>query len=527
MNGNLQNIFTTLVFASAALAGGTSTAQDVSARISTRETYVGMPVVLQISISNAEDYQMPELPEIDGCSVRAAGVPSQASQITIINGRRSESRSVTMRYLITPRRAGTFQIPALTVRVDGRTVTTRPQPFVATQSETGDLMFVEVEGGDQRVYVGQSLKLKLKIWLKPYRDRQRQTVLNADQMWQLVSSESSFGSFSDRLQQMAENNERPRGREVLRDDGQGNRRGYYLYEIDATIYPTRPGKIDASDIQIVVQYPTQLSRARDPFASLLGERSLSGSRLMRQMMDDDFFRSPFERRLTVSSSRPIVAEAKTDTTEVLPIPTEGRPADYRGAVGRYQMVAEAGPTNMQAGDPITLRLGILGNGPMELVQAPPLSEIASLTADFKVADQSLAGFVRDDTKVFATTIRPRNADVKQIPPIPFSFFDPDTASFETVYSEPIDIQVEAAETLSLDAIVSNSPARNRSSSDNDRADTGTGEPQGPTCRTTRRPMYWFPGIRRKAVRCGGVSSCRLSPGRSCWPPRPWSPCSNG
>ena len=171
------------------------------------------------------------------------------------------------------------------------------------------------------------------------------------------------------------------------------------------------------------------------------------------MMDDEFFSSPFGNRLTVSASRPIVAEAKVDATEVLPVPDEGRPADYRGAVGTYGILTQASPTAVSAGDPITLNIRITGTGPMELVQAPPLSELPLLTADFKVADQSLAGYVQDNTKLFSTTIRPRHEGVTQIPSIPFSFFDPVKGNYETVLSDPIAITVDKSESLSLDAIV--------------------------------------------------------------------------
>ncbi|MCA9008225.1 MAG: BatD family protein, partial [Planctomycetaceae bacterium] len=253
--------------------------------------------------------------------------------------------------------------------------------------------------------------------------------------------------------ELAANNQRPGGREVLRDDGQGNERSYYLYEISATVYPKRPGKIDAEDVQIVVNYPTELGKARDPFAGFFENQGFGGGSPLSQMLDDDFFTSPFGNRLTVSATRPIVGEATVDSTEVLPVPSEGRPVDYRGAVGRYNIVTQATPTDVNAGDPITLNIGISGTGPMELVQAPPLSELPTLTADFKVADQSLAGFVQDDTKLFSTTVRPRRAGITEIPPIPFSFFDPATEKYETVMSQPISITVKESESLSLDAIV--------------------------------------------------------------------------
>ena len=168
-------------------------------------------------------------------------------------------------------------------------------------------------------------------------------------------------------------------------------------------------------------YPTALGRSRDPFSSFFGGSSFGASGLLKQMMDDDLFASPFGRRLTVSESRPIVAEAKTDSTRVLPVPTAGRPADYRGAVEQYRIVTEAEPVTVDAGDPITLRIGIVGDGPMDLVEAPPLADIEAITSDFKVTDQSLAGSVHDETKMFVTTLRPRREGISEIPPIPLSY----------------------------------------------------------------------------------------------------------
>ena len=438
--------------------------QALSTRVSTRETYVGMPVILQIQISNPQEFDLPDPPQIDGCEVKANGAPSQSRHFTIINGVRNESRTITMQYLITPMEAGEFEVPALEVNVDGKIQKSKPFAIVATKSETGDLLFVEVAGGQEKVYVGEPLELKLSIWIKPFRDRTQQVKLTEGQMWQLISDQSTWGSFSDRMQEMATNNRRPGGKEVLRDNGEGERAGYYQYVMNATVYPTRAGSIDASDVKIVVNYPTALGRSRDPFENFFGRNSL-----LKQMMDDDFLGSPFGGQLSVSASRPVVANANVDATEVIPIPMKDRPADYRGAVGRYQIVAKSDADSVAAGDPVTLRIGVQGTGPMELVQAPPLAEIESLTNDFKVADQNLAGFVRDDTKIFVTTIRPRHERVKSIPAIPFSYFDPETESFQTAYSDPIPIRVDAAETLSMDSIVSNS-SRPRRDAVGDRRD---------------------------------------------------------
>ncbi len=449
-----------------------ASAATVDTRISTGEAYVGVPVTLQIAISNASDYEAPSPPVIDGCEVRSAGAPAQSTQITIINGRRRQSSSVTLQYLVTPRREGSFTIPAMTLQVDGKAVKTQPQRFVASRSETGDLLFVSIEGSRQKVYVGQPIDLTLRIWLKPFRDPKTGQTLSEGDMWGLLADSTSWGGFEPRLKELAQKRQRPGGREVLREDSTGQERVYYLYEIEATIYPKRAGKIDADDVQIVFNYPTQLGETRGAMGGLFDD-DMFGNSPLSQMMRDDFFDSAFGRRLAVTAARPIVGQASVDATDVLPVPSEGRPSDYRGAVGRYQIVTQATPTDVDAGDPITLNIGITGSGAMELVQAPPLADMPELTSNFKVADESLAGFVQGDAKLFSTTIRPRQAGVTEIPAIRFSFFDPDSETFQTVASQAIPITVRQSETLALDSIVGpkqGAAARSASSAPSDSPD---------------------------------------------------------
>ena len=462
-----RNLLTALVALVAVAIGSAATsahAADLQAALSSREAYVGAPIILHLEVANASSHDEPTIPEVRGLDIQSAGAPSRSTQTTIINGRRSDRTSATYAWRITPRQAGTFEIPPIDLRVDGQVRSTRPLRFVATKSETGDLLFAEITGQQEEIYVGQPLKLTLNLWIKPYHNDEFDMTLSEENMWQMISEHTNWGVFSERMTELAENRQRPGGKEVLRPDSHGDERAYYLYQIEATIYPKRPGQIEAGDLQIVVDYPTRLGKSRDPFGSMFNDDFFGG---MSPFADRDF--SPFRRNtLSVTASRPVVAEATVAPIEVKPVPTAGRPADYRGTVGQYQIVTQALPTDVKAGDPITLHIGIRGDGPMELVQAPPLAALPQLTADFKVANEPLAGLVEGDTKLFTTTIRPRREGITEIPAIPLTFFDPAKEEFVTVKSDPISIHVSKAERLALDSIVGNAnpqdPAANQEAS---------------------------------------------------------------
>ncbi len=449
-----RNLRTTLSIAALLLVSSISLtvrAAYVRASLSTRESYVGQPITLSIFVANGKQIEPPIIPAIDGLIIKSVGPPTRSTQITTINGRTETTTTQTFTFELTPQKSGRFSLPAISVRIDGTDQSTDPLFFVASKSETGDLAFVEIAGKQREIYVGQAIDLTLKIWLRPYIDRKANITLSASDMWRLISDRSEWGPFTERLQELVDQGQRPGGKEVLRKDRDGVEHSYYLYQVSATIYPKRPGKIDADGVKIVVDYPTALGRARDPMASLLKDFPFPGGRPAG--LDDDNSFSPFATQLVVQSVRPLIVRADVEPINVLAIPTAGQPADYRGAVGKYQIAVDASPTHVKAGDPINVLIGISGTGPMELVQAPPLAEDPELSKNFKVPNAPLAGFVKGDRKIFSTSIRPLRAGVTEIPSIPFSYFDPTTGKFNTVHSATAAIQVDPADMLALDGIV--------------------------------------------------------------------------
>lgn len=405
-----------------------ASAASVELTLSTQETYVGMPIRAELTISDAQNPQQPEFPTIEGVDVVAAGAPRQMSQTMVFNGRVSHKSALTYTWQLTPRREQKFHIPSIKVNIDGRELTTDPTEFVATKSETGDLLFVDVVGQRDSVYVGEPIRLTLRIWVKPYKNARHNITLSASDMLRTLNKESTdWGVFADAIKDLVEKRKGIRGKEVLRADGQGVERSYYLYEFEHTVYPQSQGKLDPGKIQIVFHYPTGLQRGRNFI---------------------------FEDRWALSGVQPLVADAKIEPITVKPVPTEGMPADYRGAIGRYDIATEAMPTKVKVGDQISLRLQVTGGDRLDLLQAPPLAQLPELTRDFKVTEEPLAGVVNHGVKTFVATLRPLRTDVKEIPPIPFSSFDPETHEFVTVKSDPIPIEVSPADELSLANIIS-------------------------------------------------------------------------
>ena len=431
------------LFALLTVQHGGLAAADITTNLSKRETYVGLPTVLRVAINNAVEHSPPVFPDVPGLTIEQAGPPSQQSQITSINGRRSQRTSIIYSFLVTPNKEGVYTIPPIQITADGVKSLTEAVRVVATKSETGDLLFAEINGNQSSVYVGESLELTLKFWIRPYKNAEYQVALTEQQMWQCLSEQTEWGIFNERMSELTKNRRRPGGQLVLRKDSSNQEREYLLYEIKSTLYPDRAVAIDASETRVIFNYPVKLGRSRSPLDIFSNDDFFSGT-----PFGNSGFGS-FGSRLSVTEARPLVADITVQPIEVLPIPEIGRPDTYFGAVGNYNIKADAIPDRVKAGDPITLTLTIQGDGSMDVLRAPELSLQNRLTRNFKVADQSIAGIVTGNKKTFTTSIRPLSPDVEEIPAIEYSFFDPDKEQFVTVASKPIQIKVEEAEVLAL------------------------------------------------------------------------------
>jgi hypothetical protein len=418
----------TTVFLTALLAAGhPARAADVSASVSSREVFVDLPFTLQVAIENARDRKQPQLPQMIGVNVLGDPSESSSSFTQIINGRMTQRETVTLSYRLVATRAGPFTIGPITVIADGKTFRTLPIKMVATTSEKGDLLYLEVAADRDRFYLGETIDLTLEIWLKPFHDPRSNLTLDNGQMWQQIDGRASgLGPFADY--------ERPiRVRTALRADAGGVDREYYVYMLRTRITPQQTGVLTFEDVRVVVRYPLELQRRRS------------------------MFRSDWQ----VSRTRPVVATLHRAAIDVKAPPREGRPPSFTGAVGRFDIDVSAKPTEVAVGDPVTLTMTITDRTPagarLEGLRPPDLGEVPGLSERFRIPTDPLAGVVEGRRKTFTQTIRAKDDTVGRIPGIPFAFFDPRAGRYVTEFSDPIPLSVVPAANISVADVVGSEP----------------------------------------------------------------------
>jgi hypothetical protein len=129
--------------------------------------------------------------------------------------------------------------------------------------------------------------------------------------------------------------------------------------------------------------------------------------------------------------------------EVLPLPEEGRPADFGGAIGQWKLDVTAKPTDVAVGDPITVTIKVSGNGNIDTVPTPKLGPLDG----FKTYDPTTKT-TKDDLnttgeRVMQQVLIAKSADVKELPEVRLAYFDPEARAYKAAVQSPIKLVVKA------------------------------------------------------------------------------------
>lgn len=125
--------------------------------------------------------------------------------------------------------------------------------------------------------------------------------------------------------------------------------------------------------------------------------------------------------------------------EVLPLPDEGRPDDFSGAVGVFSLSSSVEPDRLNVGDIAkwTIRLTGRGNAGEVRLSAPPLD--SSLFKVYPSAGGPNAG--EGTLASLECAIVPLSTQAVETAAVRLTYFDPVSGSYETAVAPPVRIEV--------------------------------------------------------------------------------------
>ena len=145
-------------------------------------------------------------------------------------------------------------------------------------------------------------------------------------------------------------------------------------------------------------------------------------------------------------SSPITLKTKPIVLHILPLPENGKPDDFSGAVGRYSLTALIDQQGIQRGKPFTLKAKIAGEGNLSSLPEPAL-ELGEGLRKLSVTSQdnliksyaAVAG-----SKTFEYVIMPIKEGSSKIGPLRLSYFDPASGQYKTLVSQVFPLNVQSS-----------------------------------------------------------------------------------
>ncbi len=411
---------------------------SATAAIERRDVFVGEAFVFQVQVSGSENPEEPDLSHVTDFTVAFRGGQQNSNRsVTIINGKitKTVQEGYVFSYQLTPKRAGRLLIPSVTVHADGRTTNTEPVAINAKKPVETDDFKLRLQLSKSHCYVGEPITLTVTWYIG-------KDVKDFSFYLPLLQNEDAF-HFADpqidmqsgkKLYRILLGDEEAIG---IKDRGTIDNKDFATISFQKILVPKQPGNISIAPATVTCNaffgYQRRHNRNQDDFFS-------------------DFFNDDFFGRSRRGVYRNIVVPSNAMSLRVSELPENGRPANFSGHIGEYQIEANAAPTEVSVGDPITLTISLSGPDYLEHVKLPELTQQSEFSNNFKIPKDRAIGETSGKAKIFTQTVRALRHDVTQIPSVELPYFDSRSGSYRIARTEPIPISVRKTKVITaLDA----------------------------------------------------------------------------
>ncbi|WP_457574417.1 BatD family protein [Desulfolithobacter sp.] len=414
------------------IAGTIGLAADqvkVAAQLNTSEFPEDQAALLTVTVNGAGSAKVAR-PEAEGLEIIYQG---QNRQMQWLNGKYTSSISFV--FIVQPLKAGNHTIKPIKVEVDGKILETQPvtcnilpvnattapsagkkggAPPVGPQTrlrsgEAEKIGFMRIIPDKKTVYSGELVPFTVKAF---FRQGLRATIKSAPR----ITGDTFMLEYLDDQPQQSEELVDGIPYTVVTWHGafSGVKEGDFSLEVE----------LDAS---LLVR-----TRTRRPASPL--------SPFFNDPFFDDFFGNYTHREVKLVSPELVL--------HVNDLPEEGRPADFKGAIGTFSLAVTGEPLEGKVGDPITLKMKIRGTGNFDRVQAPVFAGNPKEWKSYPPSDQFADQGNGQGEKTFTQVIVPTDRNIGAIPPVSFSYFDPRAETYITLTSDPIPLKLQQDESES-------------------------------------------------------------------------------
>ena len=415
--------------------------------------FVGESFIYQVTLNHIENPSEPDLSSFKNVKIEKLGEQSlNSSSITIINGVRKVEQRIgrVYQYRLTPAESGDLKIPGPVATIDGKQLKGRAISIQVIPPQEQDAILLETSIDKTSVYPMQPFTVTLtasvinlpkgaadtdplsvlttppKLQI-PWYDDESLSGFEPEQSWRSLLQPISTrdGGFSingigdDSINSMFRRRSvgfRPQPKRATRINADGEELDCWVYTFSRTFIPKTIG-----------EFPFGPATAKGTFVTGVQGRGLKGDRIF-------------------AAAEPVIVTVKD-------VPLDGRPDNWMGTIGQFDLEASLTPSTASVGDPLTLRLSLRGRGTFENMSAPDLNAIPEIAENFKIYEATQDTKSDGSGRTFIYSLRPTKVELTEFPAIEVPCFDVDKEEYVSLKTEPISVTFREAEKLSSSDIV--------------------------------------------------------------------------
>ena len=406
------------------LASSQAIAQDkeaVTFEVKLSKSRLGINERLRVDFEMNKDGDNFTPPDFEGFRVLMG--PSQSISSSWINGVRSYSK--TYSYTLAPTSRGKFTIKQATITIDGKiykslsknvevtAAVDKPNDQMSVEDFADDNLHLVAEVSKTSPYLNEAISVVYKLYVSPTINVSNFRPLDNPKYNNFWSQDMPFTRY-----------------DVQNGTYEGKAYRYVVLK-RVVLYPQKSGEltIEPLSLDVTLEVPTN-------------KRAFFGGRIYTQT------------NKTVSAGKRVI--------NVKPLPSEGKPADFGGAVGSFEFSVSTSKTTLNASESLQATIMVKGNGNLKLFQLPEPSLPGALEVyepefneEVRTTLSGMKGKVSNNY-----TIVPSFRGKYPIPSISFSYFDPELEMYKSVASDEIMINVMEGP-LGSGAIASGSSSINK------------------------------------------------------------------
>lgn len=421
-----------VLFVILALAGCLNLyAQQFTASVSKSTVGVGEQFQIDFVLNgNGSNFSPPSFSDFQN-----AGGPYQSSSFQSING--VNSQSITLTYVLIPKKEGTFTIGPATIHSGGKTLNSNPITIKVvkggaapqqqnntarsnTNSSQGAMsdaqvkqnLFLRIVPEKTKVYLGEAVPITIKVYFR--------VDLRGFQDFTLPDYN---GFYSENVPQKGQ-------MQVDREIVNGVQYQVGVFK-QSVIFPQRAGKlkIDPATAQCIVVEQVRSNDPNDIFGQFFGTQK----------------KSVYDIK-----SAPV-------TIDVMPLPQTDKP--FSGMVGHINIKSTLDKSTVKANDAVNLNVTVSGDGELKLIDSIPFK----FPPDFDHYDPKLTDHLTVNpsgvtgSRNFNYLIIPRHQGNYKIPAVDFTYFDPQKKSYVTLNIPEQELNVAKGDNNSAAVTMNNAP----------------------------------------------------------------------